>query len=148
MCFNPRTHEGCDVLFLVSAVTNSSFNPRTHEGCDEVINKVIVHELWFQSTHPQGVRQDEELRIIRPRIVSIHAPTRGATKTLVSLIWALRSFNPRTHEGCDTFHCVTSQVCLCFNPRTHEGCDRINLRPILHGKSFNPRTHEGCDLLS
>ena len=79
MCFNPRTHEGCDVLFLVSAVTNSSFNPRTHEGCDEVINKVIVHELWFQSTHPQGVRQDEELRIIRPRIVSIHAPTRGAT---------------------------------------------------------------------
>ena len=101
MCFNPRTHEGCDVLFLVSAVTNSSFNPRTHEGCDEVINKVIVHELWFQSTHPQGVRQDEELRIIRPRIVSIHAPTRGATKTLVSLIWALRSFNPRTHEGCD-----------------------------------------------
>ena len=33
--------------------------------------------------------------------VSIHAPTRGATKTLVSLIWALRSFNPRTHEGCD-----------------------------------------------
>ena len=42
MCFNPRTHEGCDVLFLVSAVTNSSFNPRTHEGCDEVINKDTV----------------------------------------------------------------------------------------------------------
>ena len=35
--FNPRTHEGCDALFLVLVVTSSSFNPRTHEGCDFIL---------------------------------------------------------------------------------------------------------------
>ena len=34
ICFNPRTHEGCDVAILISLKLTSSFNPRTHEGCD------------------------------------------------------------------------------------------------------------------
>ena len=34
------------------------------------------------------------------KIVSIHAPTRGATDWRSSL-WRAVSFNPRTHEGCD-----------------------------------------------
>ena len=35
--------------------------------------------------------------------VSIHAPTRGATNTKVFRS-INKSFNPRTHEGCDTKH--------------------------------------------
>ena len=36
MCFNPRTHVGCDnqLQFVIS--NTASFNPRTHVGCDEV----------------------------------------------------------------------------------------------------------------
>ena len=77
-CFNPRTHEGCDSRSSVMGLTKlkfqsthprgvrhvttgrarcqSCFNPRTHEGCD-----------------PDKVFSYQEL------LVSIHAPTRGAT---------------------------------------------------------------------
>ena len=35
----------------------------------------------------------------------------------------LNSFNPHTHEGCDS-HWPVQYACLrCFNPHTHEGCD-------------------------
>ena len=34
ICFNPRTHMGCDVIFIYLAITVISFNPRTHMGCD------------------------------------------------------------------------------------------------------------------
>ena len=33
--------------------------------------------------------------------VSIHAPTRGATSVCDSVNIKVRSFNPRTHTGCD-----------------------------------------------
>ena len=100
-------------------------------------------------------------------IVSIHAPTRGATPAIGYNRFQYPGFNPRTHTGCDidlikrifrrvvSIHAPTrgatfpnlSHGChlLCFNPRTHTGCDstfRISFRPIL---GFNPRTHTGCD---
>ena len=41
--FNPRTHEGCDVFFILSFISSDYFNPRTHEGCDSLqINSVIA----------------------------------------------------------------------------------------------------------
>ena len=56
MCFNPRTHTGCDWAFINTKFTEISFNPRTHTGCD--------------------VRDDIDTANV---YVSIHAPTRGAT---------------------------------------------------------------------
>ena len=99
----------------------------------------------FQSTHPRRVWQNEGHEI---------APS--------------RSFNPHTHEGCDTLTCGPLVCCQCFNPHTHEGCDlnsdffyihirafqsthprRVWLRPPLGAQRtlicFNPHTHEGCD---
>ena len=56
------------------------FNPRTREGCD------------IRPTHRY-----------RPfRIVSIHAPVKGATpKEIRWLHYIHQRFNPRTREGCD-----------------------------------------------
>ena len=54
--------------------------------------------------------------------VSIHAPTRGATPRHRGAAGA-RSFNPRTHEGCDGEECGPDESRGGFNPRTHEGCD-------------------------
>ena len=56
-------------------------------------------------------------------VVSIHAPTWGAT--LLSVFRA--------------------KFLSCFNPRTHMGCDAANLEIFLHKLGFNPRTHMGCD---
>ena len=80
---------------------NYGFNPHTHKGCDKMRSCVSYALVLFQSTHPRGVRpffhfmrlfvlkfQSTHPRGVRPLpsadfdalgMVSIHAPTRGAT---------------------------------------------------------------------
>ena len=83
---------------------------------------VSESETGFQSTHPRGVRLSGTILSCLIIVVSIHAPTRGATtknippgyNTYVSIHAPTRGatrftashsngnrFNPRTHEGCD-----------------------------------------------
>ena len=61
-----------------------SFNPRTHTGCDNVIMHIRSASI----------------------IVSIHAPTRGATIFAGQVRNLKLRFNPRTHTGCD-HHSIT-----------------------------------------
>ena len=99
----------------------------------------------FQSTHPHGVRHSIHQNLTNVSRVSIHAPTWGATSLCVSLglsfdvsihapTWGAtllggvrastqKSFNPRTHMGCDSMSYDLSRANYCFNPRTHMGCD-------------------------
>ena len=79
--FNPRTHTGCDISYFTSQYCLFGFNPRTHTGCDFIRFRISISSS-----------------------VSIHAPTRGATRH--------RQKNP---------------LRICFNPRTHTGCDFITL---------------------
>ena len=142
--FNPRTHEGCDRKRSRYKGTLRGFNPRTHEGCDSCDDITCF-----------------------PKVVSIHAPTRGAT-LLSSRKNALpTSFNPRTHEGCDFVPHAERNKHYRFQS-THPRGVRLTLpiyfdtftefqsthprgvRPFLFIATspplrFNPRTHEGCD---
>ena len=54
------------------------FNPRTHVGCDGVQNLTYIFG-----------------------VISIHAPTWGATGQQVRQFPGVYDFNPRTHVGCD-----------------------------------------------
>ena len=144
------------------------FNPRTHTGCDLRISRHRPSTvLSFQSTHPHGVRRYVIRRILRRAVVSIHAPTRGATSYIYNRYFApvvsihaptrgatlyLRvsgliqgGFNPRTHTGCDMAPLRDLLERHGFNPRTHTGCDCISLLILTCKTSFNPRTHTGCD---
>ena len=131
----------------------------------------MVHHLpgWFQSTHPRGVRQQQEAleRRQRPRFQSTHP--RGVRPADTGKQRNRRKrFNPRTREGCDCRRTraagTTSTVsihapargatsvgpggpsrCPCFNPRTREGCDHDLIANALGEECFNPRTREGCD---
>ena len=58
LCFNPRTHEECDLCLAHTTNAHRSFNPRTHEECDT----------------------DGRIRKIQTGYVSIHALTKSATK--------------------------------------------------------------------
>jgi len=101
--------------------------------------------LWFQSTHPRGVR-----RLPCGRLSEI------------------RSFNPRTRVGCDFYRMEETILQTGFNPRTRVGCDRHDahhprrmfmfqsthprgVRPrrsatgFVPAFCFNPRTRVGCD---
>ena len=110
---------------LFSLIFN--FNPRTREGCDA----------------------DDYAPVAIPKVISIHAPVKGATRCLYALARQASDFNPRTREGCDISASGRRSCSSYFNPRTREGCDLRRGPPA--GRSsgnFNPRTREGCDNMS
>ena len=122
--FNPRTREGCDVIFcsfaypfyefqsthprrvrpksgMLHARVGDDFNPRTREGCDT----------------------DNIAAYLLAENISIHAPAKGATKIYLPVICGQNYFNPRTREGCDSRNLRCNRRIVYFNPRTREGCD-------------------------
>ena len=91
-----------------------SFNPRTHTGCDNCLLCGHVPISVFQSTHPHGVRRAIVQNIMIHLTVSIHAPTRGATRRPCRAPRLHLSFNPRTHTGCDKNPCNTDTIAGVF----------------------------------
>ncbi len=77
----------------------------------------------FQSTPPRGGRHHHENDYHQISLVSIHAPTRGATPGLGRCSGVCASFNPRPHAGGDLG--ATSGIIdySRFNPRPHAGGD-------------------------
>ena len=119
----------------------------------------------FQSALPRGERQQIGGSLDEDRNISIHAPARGATVSLVTRDSAHKHFNPRSREGSDTFgersngsssiisirapargatwvHHSQRQSAPYFNPRSHEGSDGICPvcnTPVLEFQSALPR---------
>ncbi len=105
----------------------------------------------------------------RAQVISIHAPTRGATMTNLPLTTNTWNFNPRAHEGRDWVRESTPTGTGNFNPRAHEGRDdtdrflRAAISISIHAPTrgataaspmrhptvehFNPRAHEGRDAI-
>ena len=79
-CFNPRTRVGCDFTPMSVWKRHTGFNPRTRVGCDLRGGIHFRSALWFQSTHPRGVRPHAGAGRYLLRLVSIHAPAWGATE--------------------------------------------------------------------
>ncbi len=101
LCFNPRAHTGRDDMSLLFMAQPDCFNPRAHTGRDSPLRLILSTISLFQSTRPHGARRICSnirqwstisfnprahtgrdvltLWLLLPSIVSIHAPTRGAT---------------------------------------------------------------------
>ncbi len=77
-------------------------------------------------------------------LISIHAPTRGATLHRYRVILTYNGFNPRTHAGCDTNVLLVSWADL-FQSTHPRGVRQRTTEKILKQRRFNPRTHAGCD---
>ena len=121
----------------------------------------------FQSTLPRRERRSDFTLYTFANLVSIHAPTKGATlnpvayallrmfqstlprrerptlSTLLLLLLRFQSTLPRRERREITeymdYH-VTS-----FNPRSHEGSDKQTSTKGFDPIGFNPRSHEGSD---
>ena len=124
---------------------SADFNPRSHEGSDLQRSKIHFANLPFQSTLPRGERRftvpgtGKSTGDFNPRshegsdgnkhnncvnnLISIHAPTRGATLPRLRLNGLLGYFNPRSHEGSDNVVPFAVFPPTNFNPRSHEGSD-------------------------
>ena len=145
-----------------------SFNPRTHTGCDICYGDTVPDGCKFQSTHPHGVRHVVIIPFAPSKIVSIHAPTRGATINTLFIVEKrkFQSTHPHGVRQCVillfrgqtavSIHAPTRGATQrrpiripprhCFNPRTHTGCDPSKAPYNTSAwRCFNPRTHTGCD---
>ena len=120
--FNPRSHEGSDRTRSRSCSSGNGFNPRSHEGSDP--------PNWCT---------------IYPFIVSIHAPTKGATSTARTDCFGTVGFNPRSHEGSDSAASFPSNVVrVSIHAPTKGATGTYAFNSVVNG-SFNPRSHEGSD---
>ena len=101
-CFNPRTHEECDQRsrYDQPGAVHVSIHALTRSATKELYTRFIPVE--FQSTHSRGVRRSNSLFCCSIKFVSIHALTRSATFHCRRNTEEGRSFNPRTHEECDS----------------------------------------------
>ena len=80
------------------------------------------------------------------KIISIHAPTRGATHILSMIISPINNFNPRSHAGSDRISLLKDGLYFDFNPRSHAGSDKGFASLSRDLKNFNPRSHAGSDV--
>ena len=76
------------------------FNPRSHERSDSNTSSFTMFTL-----------------------ISIHAPTRGATCRCEYQTTHYQYFNPRSHERSDNLSAVIILTDSHFNPRSHERSD-------------------------
>ena len=67
----------------ISPGLSENFNPRSHKGSDVLTVKSFAYI-----------------------VISIHAPTRGATYSVISLMAVPCYFNPRSHKGSDVIHAL------------------------------------------
>ena len=77
--FNPRPREGSDCWVSVQEIHNRNFNPRPREGSDVLVFGSLAIK----------------------RIISIHAPVKGATHGARGQRVGRPDFNPRPREGSD-----------------------------------------------
>ena len=123
-CFNPRTHTGCDASCCPSKAKVFGFNPRTHTGCD--------------------------LRAAQAKqkfLVSIHAPTRGATSQNSMLHDFVLFQSTHPHGVRPKIASKTLRATKFQSTHPHGVRPRLKAEMGL-SDSFNPRTHTGCDALS
>ena len=125
-CFNPRAHAGRDSCFRRVLISGFRFNPRAHAGRDAQTSNLL----------PQTS-------------VSIHAPTRGATRRTSSYTCRTRCFNPRAHAGRDREIQYHGRLYLRrFNPRAHAGRDPTVNELVADGILFQSTRPRGARLES
>ena len=107
---------------------------------------LIVIPLGFQSTLPRRERRFTIPASSFVAIISIHAPTKGATFAIAwSILLICISIHAPT-KGATIKFLVSVCVYLYFNPRSHEGSDATLVRSDNTPANFNPRSHEGSDV--
>ena len=164
--FNPRSHEGSDQAERLKVRQYWYFNPCSHEGSDDILLEFASSMLLFQSTLPRGERQIQVLfpdQIVHfnprshegsdicqpasalPNPISIHAPTRGATK-MQTPIQNVREFQSTLPRGERPYCCRRLFYEYRFQSTLPRGERHVRLSTFASSPYFNPRSHEGSDM--
>ena len=134
-----------------------------------LLQQYLSHfQLLFQSTLPREERHNTTGWQGTGEIISIHAPTRGATIRITVGLLITQNFNPRSHERSDlkksvddgdmmsiSIHAPTrgatpsegacsSTICISIHAPTR-GATINFYKCIIYLVNFNPRSHERSD---
>ena len=121
------------------------FNPRTHEECDIAQSTMETISFQFQSTHSRGVRPLVKNQDPRAK-VSIHALTRSAT--FGEIDWTVPCGFQSTHSrGVRLWGIVLAVPFVLFQSTHSRGVRRYHPMLLSPVSCFNPRTHEECDTI-
>ena len=122
---------------------NISFNSRAHEGRDRRKPRGILRVDVSIHAPTRGATKSGQGGQACAN-VSIHAPTRGATDTRYSYTMVIAVSIHAPTRGA-TGQCTRCDVCAGFNSRAHEGRDRRRRHFAHLPLCFNSRAHEGRD---
>ena len=82
--FNPRSHKGSDQHWFNLYKNDELFQSTLPQGERHILSNLLLICIKFQSTLPQGERPFRICMAAISSIISIHAPTRGATRICLS----------------------------------------------------------------
>ena len=144
--FNPRSHEGSDCGGNSDGKSTLLFQSSLPRGERLTSAPLSTADTKFQSSLPRGERQRRRNTTASSAVISILAPTRGATNINLCTIYKLifQSSLPRGERRSNGSICLTDTD---FNPRSHEGSDQYLHIAAVDVADFNPRSHEGSDNL-
>ena len=82
-----------------------------------------------------------------PKVISTHAPARGATRSNYEIFGDFFYFNPRSREGSDYNEVGNFEWLQKFQPTLPRGERPYRHQILISPYHFNPRSREGSDLL-
>ena len=124
----PRGERLACVLINTGSYIFQSTLPRGERPPAPETSSVIAS---FQSTLPRGERP-KAIGVDVSKIISIHAPTRGATSRRFHPSKKRNYFNPRSHEGSDkAISCKNKRKCKISIHAPTRGATDINLSGIV-----------------
>ena len=109
--FNPRSYKRSDSPSLFALSTIFHFNPRSYKRSDLYI---IINIICC--------------------VISIHAPTRGATLSFLLLFWNPLYFNPRSYKRSDDIIGCSILTHINFNPRSYKRSDKLAYKLRMQNK--------------
>ena len=102
LCFNPRPRTGGDSAGHPDNLPCTLFQSTPPHGGRRGVCGGVPMSGVFQSTPPHGGRRSGVGSTFTGKVVSIHAPARGATPPPAPTRTAWRGFNPRPRTGGDS----------------------------------------------
>ena len=140
------THpRGVRHIMIGSETALFNFNPRTHVGCDSASRLTCLTPIISIHAPTWGATTAQDLLKMGVEI-SIHAPTWGATKFYVNTEGSLefQSTHPRGVRLIIIYFLLRYRTFQSTHPR---GVRRLSLSFCKSSIYFNPRTHVGCDFV-
>ncbi len=120
--FNPRAHAGRDPGLISIAMRIGRFQSTRPRGARRKNPAFAGVPNPFQSTRPRGARPFPSVYARPRKCVSIHAPTRGATRLNPATVRPLIVSIHAPTRGA-TMMILYNRRDICFNPRAHAGRD-------------------------